>query len=102
MEDNNVRDPAPVTIDFTEGYKLPGDVLAQGGNEYGMLERLWEGMEFLYAQVKRVDELVTQRPNPSGKGIVQFYGSSLRWTEGIPLGLIAAAFDWYFVSSTNY
>jgi hypothetical protein len=89
-----------VILDRVDGLEiLDADVLGFG-NEISSLAYLWEGMEFLYAQVLRMEEDACRRLDCDRyKTVVYLNVPALR---GIPQGLIAAAFHWYSVSACNY
>jgi hypothetical protein len=87
------------TLDHIDNIAVPGTPFKEPANEYFALVCLYQGMEFLYRQAKRIDDGVNQH---LGKD-VQFFGSgSAPLFDGIPKPLLTCSFHWYAVSLCNY
>jgi hypothetical protein len=93
---------APVTIlDHIDNIAVPGDVFRQPVNEYWALVCFRQGMEFLYRQAARCDQVVKQRVNPDDKLHIVSYGN-LPESGDIPKALLTCAFHWYALSAYQY
>ena len=86
-------------LDRLEGLEITDAQATQRGNELNSLAYLAEGLEFLYRQIKRSEQTVLERVDPSLK---VFMMRNVEEFEGIAMGLVACAFHWYAVSVCNY
>lgn len=86
-------------LDHLEGLEITEAQAEQRGNEFNSLAYLGTGLDFLYRQVKRTEQTVLERIDPSVK---VFMAGNAPEFEGISMGLIACAFHWYAVSVCNY
>jgi hypothetical protein len=93
---------APLTVlDHIDNIVVPGDVFAEPVNEYWALVWLREGMEYLYHQVRRCDEVARQQVNPGGN--VRFMGSgNFPAFQHLPQALLTCSFHWYAISACQY
>ena len=97
----NPTDPPVTILDHIDNIAVPGNVFAEPANEYWALVWLWDGMEFLYHQVRRCDEVVRQKVNPVGN--VRFtFGGNLPLPQPVPQTLLTSAFHWYTISACQY
>ncbi len=87
------------TLDYIENIKVDGDVFTKPVNEYWALVLLKEGLNFLYSQAVKCDEIVLARSNPKVKVLAMGNSSLL---TGVPKGLLTCAFHWYAVSVCQY
>lgn len=88
-------------LDHLDHIQVPGKVFEQSVNEYWALLYLWEGLEFLYRQVKACDERVKQKVNPDGQNEILITGNHPH-LQGIPNSLLTCAFHWYAISACQY
>ena len=86
-------------LDYLENLYLPDDQAERHWNEIHSLGYLAEGLHFLNAQIKKIEESISARLDP-GK-IVSVIGNH-PVLSGTPQGLVACAFHWYAVSVCNY
>jgi hypothetical protein len=90
---------AVTVLDHIDNITVPGIPFKEPANEYFALVCLYQGMEFLYRQAKRIDDGVNQHLD---KG-VQFFGNgSAPFFDGVPKPLLTCSFHWYAVSCCNY
>ena len=86
-------------IDYADNLGLPDEDTEQYFNELRSLEYLSTGLNFLNAQVQRIEAEISGR---MGKDkVVQMYGIAPA-LEGVPQDLVACAFHWYSVTACNY
>jgi hypothetical protein len=97
-----VSTDASITIlDHIDNITVPGNPFHAPANEYWALICLREGMEFLYRQALRYDQVVKQRVNPEGK--MQYFGMGNDPSfDGVPRALLTCAFHWYSISACQY
>jgi hypothetical protein len=99
MEDST---GATVTIlDHIDNLTVPGNVFAEPVNEYWALVWLHQGMDYLYRQVRRFDDIVTQQVNPSGTAKFECWGNA-PFLNNVPQALITCGFHWYAISACQY
>jgi hypothetical protein len=95
-------DPNGVTVlDHVDNIIVPGKVFAPPVNEYWALVCLRDGMEFLYRQALRLEQVVKQRLNPAGNLHV-FHMGNLRDCPDVPITLLTCGFHWYAISACQY
>jgi len=87
------------TLDYIDDIKVAGDVFAKPVNEYWALVSLKEGLDFLYKQTVRCNEMMLAQANPKVR--IFAMGNSLLLT-GVPKGLLTCAFHWYAISACQY
>jgi hypothetical protein len=88
-------------LDHINNIIVPGDVFSEPTNEFWALICLRHGLEFLYQQVIRIDEITKSRLNPEGK--LKYVGfGNLPGTEDLPKPLLTCSFHWYAVSACQY
>jgi len=92
---------AMTTLDHLDNIAVPGDVFQMPTNEYWALVCLKDGLEFIFRQVRKCDELARQRPNPEGKLKVLSMGNDPLLAE-FPKGLLTCSFHWYAVTACQY
>ncbi len=98
--------PAPdatetTTLDHVDQITIPGRVFDQPANEYWGLVCMWHGMEFLYRQAAKADQLVKQRFNLGGN-VTFFSLGNVPDMPQIPMALLTCGFHWYAVSACQY
>jgi hypothetical protein len=99
MEDST--ETAVTILDHIDNIVVPGNVFAEPANEYWALVWLRQGMEFLYHQVRRCDEVARQQVNPDGN--VRFMGSgNIPAFQHLPQSLLTCSFHWYAISACQY
>ena len=88
-------------LDYIDNISVPGDVFSEPTNEFWALICLRQGLEFLYQQVIRIDEITKSRLNPEGK--LKYVGfGNLPGIEDLPKPLLTCSFHWYAVSACQY
>ena len=93
---------APSTIlDHIDNIVVPGEVFWEPINEYWALICLRDGLEFLYHQAARCDELVKKQINPQDKLRFEGLGNLPEFNQ-IPKMLLTCAFHWYAISACQY
>lgn len=85
-------------IDHIDKLALSENQLDLYYNDLGALERLYTGLDYLYHQIKPLEDEVAARLGP---GEYQLAGNHPTF-EGIPMSLIACSFHWYSVTACNY
>ncbi len=86
-------------IDHIDNLELQDEVVEQHFNEIGSLQYLSTGLNFLNAQVQKIEaEVIARLPDDQ---IVIMAGNAPE-LEGIPQDLVACAFHWYSVTACNY
>ena len=88
-----------ITIDYVEGLALDEETVKRFGNELTSLRYLAQGLDFLAAQVSRLESEVQERL-PANRVVVGV--GNVPWLRGVPMGLVACSFHWYAVSACNY
>ena len=86
-------------IDYVDNLEIPDEAAEQQFNELRSLEYLSKGLNFLNAQVQRLESEIRDRLG--NDRIVRMYGSAPE-LEGIPQDFVACAFHWYSVTACNY
>src|SRR5947209_19466118 len=94
-------DSSITILDHIDNITVPGNPLNDPANEYWALICLRHGMEFLYRQSLRCDQVVKQQVNPDGK-MRYFGGGNDPSFNGVPKTLLTCAFHWYSISATQY
>ncbi len=88
-------------LDHIDNIVVPGSVLTEPANEYWALRWLWHGMEFLYCQANRCDDVAKQVVNPNGN--VRFWSSgNFPAFQHVPHALLTCSFHWYAISACQY
>ena len=85
-------------IDHIDKLDLSEDQFDLYHNELGALERLNSGLNYLYHQIKPLEDEVAARLGPGEHQIPVNHPAF----EGIPMNLIACSFHWYSVSACDY
>ncbi len=94
-------EPLTTTLDRFEEISVPGDVFRNPSNEYWALLYLWHGLEFLYHQAVRCDNIAREAINlPEGTDLVA--GGNHPVFERVPKTLLTSAYHWYAVSACQY
>lgn len=88
-------------LDYINNITVPGKVFVQPANEYWALLCLRHGLEYLYKQAARCDEIVEQQLNPDGNLRVAIIGNHPALAR-VNQGLLTCAFHWYAVSACQY
>lgn len=87
------------TLDYVQNITVPGEVFREPKNEYWALVCLYHGMEFLYRQAVKCDEIVAKQIPPnvnfSGAGNHRYFGQ-------VPKPMLTCAFHWYAMSACQY
>ena len=86
-------------IDYVDNLELRDEDAEQYFNELRSLKYLSTGLNFLNAQVQRLEAEVRSRLE--NDKVVQMYGNAPA-LEGIPQDLVACSFHWYSVTACNY
>jgi hypothetical protein len=92
---------AVTVLDHIDNIAVPGNIFAEPANEYWALVWLRDGMEFLYHQVHRCDEVARQQVNPGGNCVFACSGSAPVFPN-VPRTLVTSAFHWYTISACQY
>jgi len=87
------------TLDYIDKIIVLGNPFAEPANEYYALLYLRTGLEFLYGQAKKCDQLALKQLDPK-RQYFSFGNSPL--LTGIPYELLTCAFHWYSVSACQY
>lgn len=85
-------------LDYLEGLELSDEEADEHYDARMALARLGEGLSWLNREVAQV-ELRARREAAKDDVLVALVGGVL---EGLPLGLLSCAFQWYAVSACNY
>ena len=87
------------TLDHIDRITVPGNPFARPANEYYALLCLRTGLELLYRQAEKCDQIALKQLNPN-KQYFSFGNSPL--LTGIPYQLLTCAFHWYSISACQY
>lgn len=88
-------------LDYIDKIEVPGRPFLEPANEYWALVCLYDGMDFLYRQVKQCDQIVQERVARSHN--LNFLGiGNCPDFKGIPKARITCAFHWYAISACQY
>src|SRR5437016_313418 len=85
-------------LDHIDNISIPGNVFVQPANEYWALVCLRDGMEFLYRQALRFEQVVKQRLNPTDNVRI-FHMGNLPDFPQLPMTLLTCGFHWYAISA---
>jgi hypothetical protein len=96
-----MAETSSTVLDHIGNIKVPGEVFTEPVNEYWALLWLWDGMEWLYRQASKIDQMVKQRVNPDGKKHVVCFGGLPDFGQ-FPRTLLTSAFHWYAISACQY
>lgn len=96
-----MTESAITILDHIDSITVPGNVFAEPANEYWALAWLHQGMEFLYQQVRRCDEVTRQQVNPKEDMRIMCSGNFPGLPQ-LPQGLLTCAFHWYAISACQY
>lgn len=88
-------------LDHIDNIKVPGDVFTNPANEYWALICLMQGLNYLYKQVAKIDEITRERLNPAGDLRYLSFGNDPN-IAFIPKPLLTCSFHWYAVSACQY
>jgi hypothetical protein len=92
---------AVTVLDYIDNITVAGNVFEQPANEYWALICLRQGMEFLYSQAQRCDQVMKQQVNPQGN--LKYVGmGNLPEMRAVPTSLLTCAFHWYAISACQY
>lgn len=87
------------TLDHIDRITVPGNPFAEPANEYYALLCLRTGLEFLYRQAEKCDQIALKQLDPN-KEFCSLGNSPL--LTGIPYPLLTCAFHWCSVSACQY
>ena len=87
------------TLAHIDRITVPGNPFAEPANEYYALLCLRTGLEFLYRQAEKCDQIALKQLDPN-KQYFSFGNSPL--LTGIPYQLLTCAFHWYSISACQY
>lgn len=87
------------TLDHIDRITVLGNPFAEPANEYYALLCLRTGLEFLYRQAEKCDQIALKQLDPN-KQYFSFGNSPL--LTGIPYQLLTCAFNWYSISACQY
>lgn len=94
-------DNTVTVLDHIDNITVPGKVFHEPANEYWALVCMRHGMEFLYHQAHRCDQLAKEQVKPDDD--VRFSGSgSFPAFNQIPQALLTCGFHWYAISACQY
>ncbi len=99
LEARDVRDGDFTILDYIDSIKVPGKVFEEPANEYWALICLHQGLEFLYQQAARCDQVVLKSLNPKIRVLMS---GSCPELAGVSQSLLTCAFHWYAVSACQY
>ena len=88
-------------LDRCAGIEVPGDRFREPVNEYGVLLRLRQALNWICGIADQYDRIVMERVNPGGDRLCRIWGNHAAF-EGIPLGMLACLYEWYAVSACQY
>ncbi len=94
-----MADELNTKLDHIDNIIVDGNPFAEPANEYYALLCLRTGLEFLYRQAKKCDQIALKQLDPN-KQYFSFGNSPL--LTGIPYQLLTCAFHWYSVSACQY
>ena len=86
-------------IDYVDNLELSDEAAEQYFNELRSLDYLSTGLNFLNAQVQRIESEF--RGSLDSDGMVRMFGNAPQ-LEGMSQNLVACAFHWYSVTACNY
>jgi hypothetical protein len=96
-----MSDSSVTFLDHIDNITVPGNVFERPSNEFWALLCLRDGLEFLYRQAVRCDQVAK-----AGLGLqegVEFIGiGNVPGLNRVPKTLLTCAFHWYAVSACNY
>jgi hypothetical protein len=98
---NHAAERMVTVLDHIDNIAVPGNVFAPAVNEYWALVCLKHGMEFLYRQALRFDQVMNQRFNPAGNSRL-FHMGNLPDLPEMPMTLLTCGFHWYAISACQY
>lgn len=84
------------TLDHIQSIKVEGDVFKEPKNEYWSLICLFEGMELLYHNAKKCNDLVELNSPES------FLFGNAPELKNVPKAILTSYLHWYAVSASNY
>jgi hypothetical protein len=96
-----MTDMASTVLDYFDDIRVPGNVFKEPTNEYWALLCLRDGLELLYHQAARCDEIAKQQVNPQDKLNVMGFGNLPEFNQ-IPMTLLTCTFHWYAISACQY
>jgi len=88
-------------LDHIENIMVPGNVFHRPTNEYHALICLYHGLDFLFRQAAKCDDVVKQQLNPHDTLQVMCSGN-LPELNQIPQTLLTCSFHWYAISACQY
>jgi hypothetical protein len=93
--------PSVTVLDHVDNISVPGNVFERPSNEYWALVCLRDGLEFLYHQAVRCDQVANESLGLQDG--TEFVGiGDVPGTNRVPKSLLTCAFHWYAVSACNY
>lgn len=105
-------DERRTTLDHIDGITIPGSPFREPANEFWMLLRLWEGLEFLHLQVRKSEAVAAREVRnfafPSGVRLSDrnharvFAMGNVPGLRDLPMAMLECFFDWYAISACNY
>jgi hypothetical protein len=94
-----MTDELTTTLDYIDNITVKGNPFAEPANEYYALLYLKTGLDFLYRQAEKCDQIALKQLDPK-KQYFSFGNSPL--LTGIPYKLLTCAFHWYSISACQY
>ncbi len=86
-------------LDHTEPIELTGQNSGRFRNEVNTLAAWRAGLDFLDAQIRRIERGLPKPKEPGESFVVVGNHPAMR---GVPLPLVRCAYDWYSVTASNY
>jgi hypothetical protein len=109
-----MADEPRTTLDYVDNIVVPGDVFREPTNEYWALMCLWQGLEYINAQVVSCEKTAKESIESGGEQIFSFAPDIKVKVEGLmsfgrmpeairgATRLLTMAFHWYAISACQF
>ena len=94
-----MTDGLTTILDHIDNITVEGDPFAEPANEYYALLCLQSGLELLYRQAIKWDQIALKQLDPKKQYTILGNSPLL---SGIPYPLLTCAFHWYSISACQY
>ena len=91
-----MKDETKTTLDYINDITVSGNPFTEPTNEYYALLCLRNGLDFLFRQAVKCDQIAQKQLDPKKKTFI--FGN----IPGIPYELLTCTFHWYSVSACQY
>lgn len=86
-------------LDHLEPIDIPTEAAERFLNETNTLAAWRQGLDFLDAQIRRIEERLPKPKDPGETSVVVGNHPAMK---GVPLRLVRCTYDWYSVTALNY